>query len=109
MSCQTTAASQLVPRAPESTPGITPRGMMVLAWAGLLLAMAGAFAMRRAPQMQRFAMGCLLVLALTGLAAACGPSHHMMPGTPPGTYAITVTANAGTATPQTVTFTLTVQ
>jgi len=82
--------------------------MMVLVWGGLLLAMAGAFATRRAPRMQRFAMGCVLVLAVAGLAVACGPSHGM-PGTPPGTYPITVTANAGTATPQSVTFTLTVQ
>jgi len=108
LTCQTMAPSLLLPRAPDSTPGVSPRGLMVLAWAGLLLAMAGAFATRRAPRMQRFAMGIVLVLAVAGLAVACGPSHGM-PGTPPGTYPITVMANAGTAAPQTVTFTLTVQ
>jgi hypothetical protein len=62
-------------------------------------------------------LGVLLVfLMMSGLLflAACGGSSSSgggggQPGTPPGNYTVTVTGTSGSLTPQTTTFTLTVQ
>ena len=115
LTIQTAAPSFLLPRLPDATRGISPRGLVVLAWAGAVLLAAGIFAARRAPRMRRFAVGCALamLLALASLVEACGGGSGEggggSAGTNPGTYHITVTASSGSATPQTVTFTLTVQ
>ena len=54
-------------------------------------------------------MGALMLLALLLVLPACGgSSHHQDPGTPTGSYAVTLTANGGSLSAQ-ATFTLTIQ
>jgi subtilase family serine protease len=77
----------------------------------LLLGIPGR--LRRA---RRFVGAALLFLAFIGTTIACGggssystPLPPKDPGTPAGTYTVTITAKTGTATIASTTFTLTVQ
>ena len=48
-------------------------------------------------------LALLMLLAMMVAVPACGgggPSHHQDPGTPMGTYTVTVTATAGSLTQQ---------
>ena len=101
----TTAPSLLAPPGRDAWGPASAPPLIVLAWTTLFLALAAAFALaagRRRARL-RWALASLLILSLAGLAAACGGGGSSggggggggNPGTPPGTYMITVTATSG--------------
>ncbi len=103
VSVTTTAASVLPPVLP---PRPRPWPPAPLAWllAGLL---AAGLALSRRKSLRLAALACLLAAAI-----ACGgpssPPPPVNPGTPAGTYTLTVTATASTGGARTVALTLTV-
>ena len=111
--CNTTAPSLIIPNSPEPWYPANFHSHLALAWAGLLLALGAAFTLagRQRKLRLRWALAAMLILAFAGFTSACGgggtPVMHN-PGTPAGTYMITVTATSGNATANTM-FTLTVQ
>jgi len=114
LACTTTAPSLIIPNSPEPWYPANFHSHLALAWAGLLLALGAAFTLagRQRKLRLRWALAAMLILAFAGFTSACGggggtPVMHN-PGTPAGTYMITVTATSGNATANTM-FTLTVQ
>jgi hypothetical protein len=107
LSIQTTMPSSVFPGFARRIPG---PWFGVLAWAGILLAFAGLLLVRRASRVWRYVMGAALVLAISGLAGACGGGGGVHnPGTPPGgPFPITIMVTSGGVT-HTATFNLTVQ
>jgi subtilase family serine protease len=79
--------------APHSLRQITPMGMFIPF--GLLLPLGGVFLAARGNRTRRHLgwLGLTLVLTMSTLwLSACGGSSKKDPGTPPGTYTLTVTA-----------------
>jgi hypothetical protein len=110
VSIKTTAPSIVPPGFARRIPG---SWFGVLAWAGVLLAFAGLLLVRRASRAWRYVMGAVLVLALSGLAGACGGGGSGTvihdPGTSPGgPFPITISVTSGGVTHM-ATFNLTVQ
>jgi hypothetical protein len=114
-SVQTTAPTLVGPRAGRRWPGGMPlplllAGLATLLGAGLLRARsrqrAGGYA-----GAWRYAIAGILIMALAGMAGACGGGGNntttLTGGTPVGSYTITVTAVSGNVT-HTTTFAITV-
>jgi len=117
LSVSTTAPSLVAPRTRGPHPPLAAPRVEVLAWASLLVALSAALVMARKERgaRLRWIFSAALILALAGLAGACGGGSGggstgppPDPGTPAGTYPIAVTAASGNAS-HTVTYTLTVQ
>ncbi len=81
-------------------------------WLPLPLALLGWNAARRVSRRQRvlglIGLGMLLTLAMAGCGGSSGSARRQIPGTPAGTYNVTVTGTSG-ATTRTTTVTLTVR
>ncbi|MGH7078812.1 MAG: choice-of-anchor D domain-containing protein [Terriglobales bacterium] len=105
----TTIAASIFAPARSGGPGNDAGILLLLAGALLGLGVAARFYRRRVPALASFGLALVLVLAACGggstAAAPAAPSH---PGTPPGTYQLTVTA-AGPGGSQQIPLTLTVQ
>jgi subtilase family serine protease len=110
-----TFAVSITTTAPHSLRQITPMGMFVPF--GLLLPLGGMFLAVTGKRTRRNLgwLGLTLLLTMSTLwLSACGGSSKKDPGTPPGTYNLTVTttANSGAITinkPTTVMLTVTAQ
>ncbi len=94
ISTTATIASLNPPAAPWK-----PSGPLFAFWLSLPAVGIVAMGAGRNPKRRWLAMlaGGLLLLMLVGSLAGCGgSSHHSIPGTPPGTYPLTITATSGT-------------
>jgi len=94
LSILTTAA--IAGATPPASPW-KPSGPFFAFWLAMPALGIVSLASRRQSRKRLGILGGLLALGLIGAFAGCGSTHHGSPGTPPGTYTITVNAVSGIA------------
>jgi hypothetical protein len=74
----------------------SPPGVLPLVWTVMLLSSAFLWLRSRKPLLSLLAPMTVFVLAsLVSCGGSSSPSHHTTPGTPSGTYTVTITASSG--------------